>query len=102
MLAITRFQRLTGRGSRNFDLFRPPVDLVDVRLGCAAKRTALTRVMLNRRAHEAREQRMWQVGLALELGMELAPDKMWMPGELHHLDKALIRRDTAQDEAATL
>ena len=58
--------------------------------------------MLDRCSHEAGEQRVWQVRLALELGMELTADEMWVPGELHHLDKALIRRDTAQDEAATL
>jgi hypothetical protein len=58
-------------------------------------------MVLHGRAHEAREERVRQVRLALELGMELTPDEMRMPGQLYHLDQALIRRDAAQDETAT-
>ncbi len=59
-------------------------------------------MMLDRRAHEAGEQRVRQVWLTLELGMELASDEMRVPWELDHLDQAIIGRDAAQNEATLL
>src|SRR5437867_9340363 len=46
-------------------------------------------VVIERRADEAREQRVWAHRPRLELGMELAADEPGMPGggQLDHLDQ---------------
>lgn len=53
-------------------------------------------------ANKADEQWVSRVRLALELRMELAPDEVWMIGELNHLNEVTIRRDTRKHQACTL
>src|SRR5215469_3150966 len=64
------------------------------------RRPALQPVLVARR-HKLPEQRMRLQRLRLELRMELAPQEIWMPGNLHDLDIRRIRRRPADREPAS-
>ena len=56
--------------------------------------------MFIRRANKRPKQRMGLQWLGLELGMELAPDEMWMIRQLHHLHIGAVWSRSGNAQAA--
>src|SRR5216110_49540 len=56
-------------------------------------------MLLARRAHEPREQRVWSRGTGLELGVELATDEPRVVGQLDHLHERAVGRETGAAHA---
>ena len=67
-----------------------------------AHRPLTSGMMLDGGSHEARKQRVRLVGLALELRVELAPDEVWVAGQLDHLDETVVRGHTRKQQASAL
>lgn len=67
-----------------------------------AHRSLASGMMRDGGSHEARKQRVRLMGLALELRVELAPDEVWVTGQLDHLDETVVRGHTRKQQASTL